>query len=132
MGKDCLLYTSHTANASEQVLTCVADGPNGGDTQVLISESLLSQGRILWPSQAGTAVFNIGAKTAVSYTATEVATKAKTPSRLYLNRLNGALFLELDTSPLLLDTIRGVCSGAVSREACMRLLDTESPGFRAM
>lgn len=124
---------SQPAAAADQVLACIAEsGSGGGDAQVLISERMFGQGRILWPSQAGTTVFLIQEKTAVSYVAAEDAAKTKHPSRLYLNRLNGALHFEFAPDGHIVELMKKVCSGTLAREQCSRQMAPGDAGLRSL
>jgi hypothetical protein len=117
-------FAAPIALAADQVLSCTPQAAQGPDTQVLISEGFFGKGRILWPSPAGTVVYNILEKTSVSYSAEQVASSdATAPSgKLYINRLNGELNFELPVSPRVADTLAAVCKGNLTREECSQTL----------
>lgn len=117
-------FAAPAAMAADQVLSCTPQGAQGPDTQVLISEGMFSKGRILWPSPAGTVVYNILEKTSVSYSAEQVVSSDQTApgGKLYLNRLNGDLNFRLPVSSKVADALSAVCNGTLTREECSQTL----------
>jgi hypothetical protein len=124
------LSAGSPVQASEQVLSCAPLAADGPEIRVLISERMFSKGVILWPSQAGTTVFEIREKTAVSYTAAQTAkAEAAGPGgSVYINRLNGQLRFRAPPVPELAGTIAKLCRGAISREECAETLGSSSVG----
>lgn len=119
------------ASAANQVLACSPEKGNGEDTQVMITESMLSQGRILWPSTTGTITYLIKEKSPVSYLAAEdIKSTPRVASRLYINRLNGELQLELPLKPEHVVLLNDLCNGRITREDCARRLEGEDPSTR--
>jgi hypothetical protein len=86
----------------------------------------------MWPSQAGTTIYNINEKTSVSYAASEDEKATKHPSRLYINRLNGALHIEFVTNTELIKALRGLCTGALTPHGCANQLESQSVGARSL
>lgn len=114
-----LLWTSLPARAADQVLSCLPQAADGAEVRVMISESMFSRGRILWPSQAGTLVFEISEKTSVSYTAEQKKdSEQSNSSRLYINRLNGQLQIQVPVGSEAAATLAQFCRGDISRDEC--------------
>ncbi len=107
---------AYPAKAADQVLTCQPLLAKGQEVRILISQGVFAKGRILWPSQAGTTVFDIREKTSVSYRAEQSppALGHRAGGVLCTNRLNGDLHYTLSVTPKTADALASVCKSSLS------------------
>jgi|LNFM01.2.fsa_nt_gb hypothetical protein len=117
---------AYPAYAADQVLMCQPQSAKGQDVRILISQGMFAKGKILWPSQAGTTIFDIREKTSVSYRAEQSppADGPRVGGVLYINRLNGELHYSLLVTPKTVDILDSVCKGNLSSDECARRLQS--------